>query len=62
MKVLTINFNEKIIVNRQGQLITLVPRETPHYGDISFAINAPRTVLVNREEVYRIKKGRQFTP
>lgn len=52
MDILTIPFEKEIILKIKDQDIKLITFRTPEHGNIKFGIDAPRSVKVNREEIY----------
>ena len=60
MQIITIAFEEPFIININEQSVRLVVAPTQEHGNIKFTIQAPRTLNVNREEIYlAIKKKTQ---
>ncbi len=58
MDIVTINFEEKLVIDIRGQGVTLVAFQTLEHGNIKFGIDAPRNLRVNREEVQcRMEEG-----
>jgi carbon storage regulator len=52
MDIFTLPFEKEIIIRIKDQDIKLITFRTPEHGNIKFGIDAPRSVKVNREEVY----------
>ncbi len=58
MDIVTINFEEKLVIDIRGQGVTLVAFQTLELGNVKFGIDAPRSLRVNRAEVQsRMEKG-----
>jgi carbon storage regulator len=52
MDILYFDFNDPIIIEVQRNQIKLTLYETSEPGQIKFGIDAPRSVQINREEIY----------
>jgi carbon storage regulator len=52
MDILMLPFEEPLILKVNEHHIKIVTFRTPEHGNIKFGIDAPRSVKVNREEVY----------
>ncbi|KTC84429.1 MULTISPECIES: carbon storage regulator [Legionella] len=59
MEIVNIFFEETLVIQINNQLVTILPKKSPQHGDISFGINAPKSISVDREEVYHLKKRPQ---
>lgn len=60
MDILTIPFEEPLIVCVDGEIVQIVAFKTQEHGNIKFGINAPRSINIHREEIYQaIKQKRQ---
>ena len=53
MEIITIPFEESLIIQINGQVVKVIAFQTAEQGNIKLGIDAPRSVKVNREEVYR---------
>lgn len=60
MKIITISFEEPLFIELYGEKIDLRVFKTLESEQVKWGINAPRTVQVHREEVYKLIK--QQTP
>ncbi|KTC86379.1 carbon storage regulator [Legionella drozanskii] len=57
MEIITLSFEETLVVQLNNQLVTILPKKGQQLqGDISFGIAAPKSISVDREEVYHLKK------
>jgi len=57
MNILTVDFEEPVVLTINNQTIKLTAFKTQEHGHIKFGVDAPRAVKVHREEVYlAIKK------
>lgn len=57
MDIVNLSFQEKLVIQINNQLVTILPKKGLQlHGDISFGITAPKSISVNREEIYCLKK------
>ena len=57
MNIVTIDFEEPLILLVNNEAIRVVAFKTQEHGHIKFGVDAPRSIKVHREEVYlAIKK------
>lgn len=56
MDIITINFEEHLILNVGGEHVQLVAFKTLEHGNIKFGVQAPRSINVHREEIYQAIK------
>lgn len=59
MNILTIPFEEPLTVNIKGTMVQIVAFKTLEHGNVKFGVNAPRSIEVHREEIYRAIKQKQ---
>lgn len=52
MDIMTVPFEETFTLTVDGQNVKIVIFRTLEQGNIKFGIDAPRSLKVNREEVY----------
>lgn len=52
MNIITIPFEEPLIINVKGQTVQVVAFKTLEHGNIKFGVEAPRSVEVHREEIF----------
>ena len=57
MEIITVNFEEPVLLSVNDQKVKVVAFKTQEHGHIKFGVDAPRSIKVHREEVYlAIKK------
>ena len=57
MDIITVNFEEPLMLSVDGETVRVVAFKTQEHGHIKFGVDAPRCIKVHREEVYlAIKK------
>ncbi len=57
MDIVTIDFEEPLILSVNDEAVRVVAFKTQEHGHIKFGVAAPRSIQVHREEVYlAIKK------
>jgi carbon storage regulator len=57
MEIITVDFEEPIVLSVNNQAVRVVAFKTQEHGHIKFGVDAPRSIKVHREEVYlAIKK------
>lgn len=59
MEIITIPFEEPLQINLNGEIVSVIAFKTTERGNIKFGIEAPRSIKVNREEIYRAMKKQQ---
>ena len=53
MDIISLSFEEPLIIVVNGESIRLVLFKTHEHGNVKVGIEAPRTVIVHREEIYQ---------
>lgn len=57
MDIITVDFEESLMLSVDGEIARVVAFKTQEHGHIKFGVDAPRSLKVHREEVYlAIKK------
>lgn len=56
MNILTLPFEEAIILDVDGATVRVVAFKTQEHGNIKFGVDAPRAINVHREEIYHAIK------
>lgn len=59
MNIVTVSFEEPIIISIDGENVQLVAFKTQEHGNIKFGVQAPRSINVHREEIYNAIKEKQ---
>jgi carbon storage regulator len=53
MDIISVTFEEPIVICIDDMIVKLIPFKTIEPGNIKFGIEAPRSVTVHREEIFR---------
>ncbi len=61
MDIINLPFEEPVQIHLNGEIVSLVAYKTAERGNIKLGITAPRSIKVNREEVYRSTQKQQDT-
>lgn len=62
MNIVSISFEEPLIITVKGEIVQLVAFRTNEHGNIKFGVQASRKVNIHREEIYHaIKQKEQET-
>jgi carbon storage regulator len=59
MNIVTLAFEEPLIISIQGEKVQLIAFKTQEHGNIKFGVSAPRSINVHREEIYLAIKQKQ---
>lgn len=59
MNIVTIPFEEPLIITVNQEIVQLIAFKTNEHGNIKFGVEAPRSIHVHREEVYQAIKQKQ---
>ncbi len=59
MNIVTIPFEEPLIVSIDGNSVQIVAFKTLEHGNIKFGVQAPRSIAVHREEIYHAIRQKQ---
>ncbi len=60
MDIITLPFEEPLIINVVGKTVKLIAFKTQEHGNIKFGVDAPRSVNVHREEIYHAIKQKEL--
>jgi carbon storage regulator len=59
MNIVTVAFEEPLIISIDGETVQLVAFKTQEHGNVKFGVQAPRSINVHREEIYNAIKQKQ---
>lgn len=59
MNIVTIPFEEPLIISIHGEAVQIIAFKTLEHGNIKFGVQAPRSIQVHREEIYQAIKQKQ---
>jgi carbon storage regulator len=59
MDIVTLDFEEPLMLEINQQTIQVIAFKTNEPGNIKFGIKAPRSVQVHREEIYHAIKNKR---
>ena len=59
MNIVTVPFEEPLILSVNGETIQIIAFKTLEHGNIKFGVEAPRSVAVHREEIFNAIKQKQ---
>ncbi len=59
MNIVTIPFEEPLIITVEGEIVKLIAFKTQEHGNVKFGVQAPRSINVHREEIYHAIKQKQ---
>lgn len=60
MEIVSLTFEEPLIISVGHQHVKLIPFKTPEPGNIKFGIEAPRAISVHREEIFKAIQLKQL--
>ncbi len=60
MNIVTISFEEPLIISVDGEVVQLIAFKTQEHGNVKFGVQAPRTINVHREEIYHAIKQKNL--
>ncbi|KTD23917.1 carbon storage regulator [Legionella maceachernii] len=55
MDLITINFQEKLILKKDNKKIVIIAYPNKGFSGISIGVDAPQAISVNREEIFKKK-------
>lgn len=59
MDILNVPFEEPFTVELNGEKVQVIAFKTLEHGNIKFGVEAPRSIKVHREEIYRAIKEKE---
>ncbi len=60
MDIISLAFEEPMIITIDDIIVKLIPFKTTEPGNIKFGIEAPRSVNVHREEIFKAIQSKQL--
>lgn len=59
MDIVNLPFEEPLKISIGGTIVQIVAFKTQEHGNIKFGVDAPRSINVHREEIYKLIKQKQ---
>lgn len=59
MNIVTVPFEEPLIITIDGNIVQIIAFKTQEHGNIKFGVEAPRSIAVHREEIYLAIKQKE---
>ncbi len=59
MDILSVSFEEPLIVRIKDEIVRLVLFKTQESGNVKVGIQAPRSIDIHREEIYQAIQSKQ---
>jgi len=56
MDIIWVEFEKNLIIVKDNQTVKVTPFLTLEHGNVKFGVDAPRSLSVNREEIFHKKK------
>lgn len=60
MDIISLQFEEPLIIRIADTVIKILAFKTQEHGNIKFGVDAPRTINVHREEIFHAIKQKQL--
>lgn len=60
MDIISLQFEEPLIIRIADTVIKILAFKTQEHGNIKFGVEAPRTINVHREEIFHAIKQKQL--
>ncbi len=60
MEIMSVSFEETLIIALGDTIVKLIPFKTPEHANIKFGIDAPRSVNIHREEIFKAIQSKQL--
>lgn len=60
MDIISLEFEEPLIISVAGTIVKILAFKTQEHGNIKFGVEAPRTVKVHREEIFHAIKQKEL--
>lgn len=62
MDIISLQFEEPLMINIEDKIVKILAFKTQEHGNIKFGVDAPRTINVHREEIFQAIKQKQLIP
>ena len=56
MEIISVDFEQGVSITINGEKVTLIAFKTLEPGNIKIGVNGPRSLSIDREEIYHQKK------
>lgn len=60
MDIISIGFEEPLIIRMGKDSVKILTFKTPEHGNVKFGVDAPRSINVHREEIYHAIKQKEL--
>ena len=60
MDIISLHYEEPLIVQIGETIVKIIAFKTLEHGNIKFGVDAPRSVAIHREEIYEAIKLKQI--
>ncbi|PJD91425.1 MAG: carbon storage regulator [Legionella sp.] len=60
MDIVSLSFEEPLLINVGNATIKILAFKTPEPGNIKFGVEAPRSINVHREEIFHAIKQKEL--
>lgn len=60
MDIITLQFEEPLIIDIADTVVKILAFKTQEHGNIKFGVEAPRSVNVHREEIFHAIKKKEL--
>lgn len=59
MDIISLNFEEPLLIRIGNTTVKVLAFKTPEHGNIKFGVEAPRSINVHREEIFHAIKQKE---
>lgn len=60
MDIISLEFEEPLMVKIGNTTVKILAFKTPEHGNIKFGVDAPRTINIHREEIFHAIKKKEL--
>lgn len=60
MDIVSLHFEEPLLININDTMVKVLAFKTQEHGNIKFGVEAPRSINVHREEIFHAIKQKQL--